>query len=350
MRRETVPVNYTIYIIGFATVLCGIIALNSALTDPTFAGIASLIILLGYIVSILLRQLGYTARLIELAAIAGALLVYGQIIGGRMISEVIIPTAALESPELRLASMLLWLEVLRSFTLVSDDAVIFSAVPSIVLISLAATNNVNPDLVAIFVIYLVLTSMLLAYRSGTGKFPIKAGLKVALTVAALALAVGMAIMIPVRQICTVLFSSAMPEFSRIRQHMGGYGDGNSMPIAQGPVHLSEEVVMTVRSHSLMTGQTVPAYWRGRVYDYYSGHGWRTSITNTLAKPNSSSEDQRYLYQYGSTEAVIEAAYSGLNPLVACVEDMISSLIERLQEKNINYDIIDLTKKRKGYDA
>ncbi|MBI4282897.1 MAG: winged helix-turn-helix transcriptional regulator [Chloroflexi bacterium] len=52
----------------------------------------------------------------------------------------------------------------------------------------------------------------------------------------------------------------------------------------------------------------------------------------------------FVYAYGATEAAIEAAQSGLAPLVACVDDMVSPLLARLQEQNINYDIIDLTKR------
>jgi len=54
-----------------------------------------------------------------------------------------------------------------------------------------------------------------------------------------------------------------------------------------------------------------------------------------------------IYTYGATEAAIEAAHSGLNPLAACADDMISALIARLQEQNISYDIIDVTKNHKG---
>ncbi len=50
----------------------------------------------------------------------------------------------------------------------------------------------------------------------------------------------------------------------------------------------------------------------------------------------------FVYAYGVIESAIEAAHSGLHPVVACVDDMIPSLIVRLQEQNISYDIIDLT--------
>lgn len=51
-------------------------------------------------------------------------------------------------------------------------------------------------------------------------------------------------------------------------------------------------------------------------------------------------------RFGAAEAAIEAAQSGLSPVVVCVDDLISTLLARLQEQNMSYDIIDLTKSGK----
>ena len=56
---------------------------------------------------------------------------------------------------------------------------------------------------------------------------------------------------------------------------------------------------------------------------------------------------KFVYAYGATEAAIEAAHSGMHPVVVCIDDMTSTLITRLQEQNINYELIDLTKGEKG---
>lgn len=47
--------------------------------------------------------------------------------------------------------------------------------------------------------------------------------------------------------------------------------------------------------------------------------------------------------YGVTEAAIEAAHSGLDPLILSVEDAIPDLIKRLEEERIDYDLIDTQK-------
>jgi len=45
--------------------------------------------------------------------------------------------------------------------------------------------------------------------------------------------------------------------------------------------------------------------------------------------------------YGAKEAVIEAAHSGLSPVIVCVDDEIPALIKRLEEAAIKHKLLDL---------
>ena len=47
------------------------------------------------------------------------------------------------------------------------------------------------------------------------------------------------------------------------------------------------------------------------------------------------------YVHGIREAAIEAAYCGLSFLVVCSEDKVSLLVQRLEEENLGYQIVDL---------
>jgi len=49
------------------------------------------------------------------------------------------------------------------------------------------------------------------------------------------------------------------------------------------------------------------------------------------------------YFYGVKEAVVEAAYTGLSPVVVCVDNQTSDLLQRLEAENIDYELIDLRK-------
>ena len=47
------------------------------------------------------------------------------------------------------------------------------------------------------------------------------------------------------------------------------------------------------------------------------------------------------FTYGVKEAMLEAARSGLSPLIICPEENTSSLIDILEKENINYELLDL---------
>ena len=49
------------------------------------------------------------------------------------------------------------------------------------------------------------------------------------------------------------------------------------------------------------------------------------------------------YVHGVREAAIEAAYCGLSFLVVCSEGNLSILVQRLEEENLDYSIVDLRK-------
>jgi len=50
--------------------------------------------------------------------------------------------------------------------------------------------------------------------------------------------------------------------------------------------------------------------------------------------------------YGVIEAVVEGARSGLSPAVVCVDEDTSDLLKRLEEKNIDYEILDARKTKR----
>ncbi|MEN6519934.1 MAG: transglutaminaseTgpA domain-containing protein [Armatimonadota bacterium] len=279
MRRTTGPdISYPLYLAGLATMLCALTALNSVVSDNSFAILTGTLMCIGYITSLILRRVGYTTRLIEFVVIIAAILVYLQVIGGRAINELIIPINAAGSSEMKLASMLLWLEVLRSFTLVSDEAVVFSSIPAVVLISLTATNNINSEIMAAFIIYLVLATFTLAHQPVRNKQSIKPGFRMAIAVTCLSIVMGYIAVIPVRLACKKAFSIAMPQFTQLRDRtlMASVDDSSTLQISQGPVHLTDKVVMSIKSHSLKTGETYGTYWRSNIFDRYTGHGWKST--------------------------------------------------------------------------
>lgn len=52
---------------------------------------------------------------------------------------------------------------------------------------------------------------------------------------------------------------------------------------------------------------------------------------------------KHFYVYGVTDAAIEAAKTGLCPVIVCVDDEIPSLTRRLEEADIDYELVDMKK-------
>ncbi|MFC1931037.1 winged helix-turn-helix transcriptional regulator [Chloroflexota bacterium] len=52
---------------------------------------------------------------------------------------------------------------------------------------------------------------------------------------------------------------------------------------------------------------------------------------------------KHVYIYGVTEAAIEAARSGICPVIVCVDDETPNLTRKLGEENIDYKIVDIKK-------
>jgi putative transcriptional regulator len=50
------------------------------------------------------------------------------------------------------------------------------------------------------------------------------------------------------------------------------------------------------------------------------------------------------YVHGVREAAIEAAYCGLPSLIVCSEDKVPLLVQRLEEENLHYEVVDLRKR------
>jgi putative transcriptional regulator len=50
------------------------------------------------------------------------------------------------------------------------------------------------------------------------------------------------------------------------------------------------------------------------------------------------------YIHGVREAAVEAAYCGLSFLVVCSQDKVALLVQRLEEENLQYEIVDLRQK------
>lgn len=295
---ESQNISVVLHAAGYLVFLSAVFGLNSAARAPDFALMAALAGAMGHAVSLLLRRIGRAMRLVELISVAVCLVIAAKMMLTDHAELWFLPTVTAADPELRLASLLLMIEVLRSFTLMNDDAVIFTAVPAATLLSLAANANINPDMLAYFLMYLTCTCFLLVHRSALASGCqnrvryLPEQLRSATAIALSAVIAGALLSVPLKLMAAKTLSAFMPDLiranTRVTRQLGM--EPGTMRIAQGPIDLSDEMVMLVKVQMDGHGALMRDwYWRGRVYDEYTGHGWRNTF-RSRGSPKPPSDD------------------------------------------------------------
>lgn len=310
-RRPDKPrISIALHVAAYLVFVSGVVGLNSCIRETNLVLIAAVGAGVGHVVSIAFRRLGRSVRLVELVSIALCIVLAYRMLSANHPDDWLIPASILD-PELRLAMLLLWLEVLRSFTLMNDDALVFSAVPAATLLALTANINVNPDMIAYFMLFIASTCFLLIHKNSLAsgcdgnRRHITEQLRAATSLALLAVLAGAIMLVPLRIAATGTVHVVTPELLKMRAQFGlpMYSESDSIRIAQGPIELSDETDMIVRvktnSHDALLRDW---YWRGRVYDYYTGRGWESTSQYSRADQSLIGDEE------GFRESMLEPRY------------------------------------------
>ncbi len=285
------PGTRVFYASGLATTLVGIAAISVAVESPGFFLLATALVCAGHFVSARLRSQGRSLRIVETVVIVICLATYARLFATGDTSPMLNPGLALFHKELSLAVMLVWAEVVRSFSLVSDEAVLFSSVPSLALIGVVATTGSGSDVIAYFTLWLVASILMFVESGRTDDSARTAGIVRTLTFSGTlgvgAVLVG-ALLSPLLQTsATWGFLRFAPTLSATRGASDfslGDSEGNVLEISEGPVRLSSREEMRVRS-------SAAAYWRTRVWDVYSGRDWKSRATILPRESTSTSPSE-----------------------------------------------------------
>lgn len=279
------PVNRRMYAAGLLTALTGVAALSSAVESPGFFVVTALLLTAGYAVSMGLKGQGRNLRIVEGIVILICLATYARLFATGEANPLLNPGNALFHKELSLAVMLVWAEVVRSFSLVSDEALLFTGVPSLALIGVVATSTPDSGVLVYFAAWLVAACMLFleSGRSPSERSPRDTRPRVILLSGALglgALLVGMIVSPAVHRSTVMAFVRMAPGIYATRHSSDvsvGDSESNTLPISDGPVRFSDRELMRVRTNQ-------QAYWRTRVWDSYGGRDWKTSAEPQLCRP------------------------------------------------------------------
>lgn len=262
------------------TSLTGVAAISLAVGSAVFLATICILIAAGYFVSLRLRATGRNPQIIEVMVVAICLATYARLFAPNDSNPILSPGIAMYHKELSLAVMLVWAEVARSFALILDEAVLFSAVPSLALIGVVATTSPGPFTLVFFALWLI-GSVTMFVESGQAERAKDARFKSLWLAGGLgigAMAAGMLIS-PLLHSGSVSALMALAPGIHANRHAAeaavGAPSGNVLPISHGPVRLSPHEVMRVQSD-------IGGYWRGRVWTSYTGRDWTSpAIAETM---------------------------------------------------------------------
>lgn len=291
--RALIPLYAAIWVV----VLCALLALGSVLDDERLLAFALVATTLGFAVSLTMRLWRVEAAVPLAAGGAWLLLTLVFQLPARDLTS--LGTGSIVASILPALILCGGLTVF-SFCLVDDDLLLFVIPPSLAIISLAGTENPNPELTGLFLVFVIAAIFAVCYqnylcyvppeRAGQSRAALWPVLRWQLVSASavfgLVAVLTMAVTLPLKSAGFIrAYNLRVPGSSLLEGliDMGFSAMGRDLQMGVGPPVLSDRVVFRVESPEA-------AYWRCRTYDDYNGRGWSdTSGTFVrVAQPESRS--------------------------------------------------------------
>ncbi|MBW3624876.1 MAG: DUF3488 and transglutaminase-like domain-containing protein [Armatimonadetes bacterium] len=289
-----------LYLAAFMVLFCGISAVNSTVEDPRLTFFSTLLIAVGVGVSHRMRVQGADQRFVVwLASGMAALLFllqpfYGSFSRGSLFGMEHDPFSSSG-----IGVVLEWATILYSFTLLTNHSLLFSIVPSMALIGLMSSENLNPEMVTYFLGFVLSTVFLMGYQSHLERAAEGQGTREGLgaayrpflvlsaVVVAGAFLIGQVASAPLKFVGRQVFSVAansIPSAPASFLPLDLKGQLDTMSLSGHTPNLSGAEMMRVKSR-------VARYWRGAVFERYTGVSWRSNANyhsiDTSRRPEES---------------------------------------------------------------
>jgi hypothetical protein len=285
-----------LYAAAYVVLLCSLGAYAATASDDQFGVRAVCLVLGGCGVSLFSRRahLSQNAVFGVLATVVLMAVLWVSLEGGSPIAE--LASAAGADRTAGPGTLLAWFVIVYSYAMLADEVIVFSVVPSIALLGLMASENVNPEIVVYFMGLVISAVFLLIYDNMLSKAPdtedgdppetrpeteagfrgrVRAPLLLTVTVLGLALALGVVATLPLRLVGGALSDQtaqvSVPESTQFNQEVSNRYV-NQLDLSGAPPHLTDRVVMQI-------GCETPQYWRGKVFDQYDGSSWSAAATS-----------------------------------------------------------------------
>jgi transglutaminase-like putative cysteine protease len=266
-----------LYVASLIVSLCGIGAVSATIADSVWTQRCVFFTCVGHGASYFLRRRNVSHQLLFLATglVAVIALVY-EAFGGR--GSLTAPAAGLP-PDMGLASLISWLVVIRSFTLVTNGSLLFSCVPALATLGLTASSNPNSEIPILFCIFVFGTIFMALYEQHVARATIAPGpaasltwhLSTALVIFLLALGAGTLIGLAGARAFSPLSPYALPTLGKLQANVptfmtGPQNNGGPIRVGSGPIQLSSDPVFDIYTPE-------PGLWRIGAMEDYDGRGW-----------------------------------------------------------------------------
>jgi len=304
-----------LYLAGLVVQISSLLIVARQLSDLRFGYFAIILSMVGAASAYYLRLRQIPKRYIQYGVLAVGILFFMAFRNLGFFAE-LLPAEAQGSQELTIVSGLALASAFCTFLWLSDESVVFTCVWAIAIVGLTGTVNINLELIVGFIVFLAAAVFLLIHQnaifqsdahdaptvedswfSGLSMAHIRPQLIIALMVWGAALVMGFLIAIPVQMLGRNLSLNAILQRLRVppapvRRALGGrskltFDNLNQFNVGLGPIDDDPSERMYALTDE-------PRYWRGRIYDQYTGQAWVNTLEMTaksLAPTASSSQNE-----------------------------------------------------------
>ncbi len=259
-----------LYLTSLGVTLSGVFAYYSVVESNILRIPSLLFILNGYLISFLLK--GHKRKRIYSSLFIASLLIMLLIDSFKGKGLLLFPPEAGGEPGLVIGDFLLWLVVLRSYTLFSPGYLLFSIVPSLAFLGLISAYSVDPELFLYTALCFLFSILLLTFNSyeieKSPQLPSPLFL-LGLFLFLLALPIAFSLFLPLQRLTKALPTPTV--YIHLRSFpgsdlLGSYSFLSNAVLLGGGLPRGNEVIVEIKGEA-------PSLLRAGTYEYFSGRYW-----------------------------------------------------------------------------
>jgi hypothetical protein len=280
-QQETAPPSQELkdalplYAASLIVTLAAIGAVGVTITSTGWTPVWAAVTVAGHLVSLALRRRGVSAGTVFYPVMGiGTLVILQLALMGSGLVGMEGATNGVPT-DMAMAALVGCLAALRSFTLVTNESLLFTPVPGITMLALVGNINPNAEVFLFFGILLLGSLFITGYeahlrriaRTGRRTAPVIFHLLVSWCVTLAVTATALLFPLLVQPVLGPLSPFALPAMGRMQGLIDfARASTNQAPVGQGPINLSPNPLYHIYTDA-------PGPFRTAVFAHYTGRGW-----------------------------------------------------------------------------